>query len=137
MSTNKQSQYLLDIILPKDFRPTKNVPTDEEAKALYTLWKDAPNGTSAFALDNGNKKFLSGWKVKGLVSGIAEHIELTEKGRKLIVEMVTNEPNAFSKSSAVETNKIVKNSMKDKKEPEQKPFNLKKERQRHGNSDNK
>jgi hypothetical protein len=132
VKVKRESQFILDIILPKDFRPARSLPTDDEAKALYAMWKTSPNGRGKFSLREDDKKFLSSWKVKGLVSGIAENLELTEKGRKLIVEMVTNEPNAFSAnaqspsySELVRTKVAEKGAKPNRKEA----FNLRKMRE--------
>jgi hypothetical protein len=132
VSAKKESQFILDIILPRDFRPTKNLPTDDEAKALYAMWKTSPTGTGKFSLNDNDKKFLSSWKIKGLVSGIADSLELTEKGKKLIVEMVTNEPNAFTSSLVPSYSEVTrtKRAGKSGKTLGKEAFNLNKERKK-------
>jgi len=132
VSAKKESQFILDIILPKDFRPTRNMPTDDEAKALYAMWKTSPTGTGKFSLNDADKNFLSSWKIKGLVSGIANSVELTDKGKKLIVEMVTNEPNAFSSSMPPSYSEVTKTKCAEKsgKSMSKEAFNLNKERKK-------
>ena len=130
MSAKKKGQFILDIILPKDFRPAKSLPTDEEAKALYSMWKTSPTGTGRFSLkDDDSRRFLNAWKVKGLVSGISDNLELTERGRKLIVEMVTNEPNAFSSSARIPSYSEIVRVKTAEKEGKREAFNLRRRRE--------
>lgn len=100
MPTSKTSQFILDIIMPRPKMSDPSMPSDAEAGALYSLWKSSPPGTNTFSVPIEHRSMISAWKVKGLVDGMAEQLCLTDKGKKLIVEMVTNEPNAFSKKSA-------------------------------------
>ena len=94
------AQFVLDIILPKNMYSDPNTPTDSEATALYSLWKESPpGGVDRFIVPAQHKPLINAWKAKGLVHGFSDSLELTDKGRKLIIEMVTNEPNSFEKKA--------------------------------------
>jgi hypothetical protein len=129
----KTSQFILDIILPKTRRADPMQPTDDEAGALYSLWKNSPPGAASFSLPREQKHMLSAWKVKGLVDGMADQLRLTDRGRKLIIEMVTSEPNAFSKGTTLSYGDIrsKKRSENERRLMTRKAFNMK--RIRHAN----
>lgn len=100
MSSKKTSQFILDIVLPKEFKmDTRRGPNDVEANALYSLWKNSKPGQEAFEVPNEHKQHINGWKANGLVEGFSNGLKLTDKGRKMIIEMVTSEPNAFEKNA--------------------------------------
>lgn len=91
------AQSLFDIIFPKEARTNANL-SDGEASFLYTLWKSAPTGATSFQVPpNADRKHVTALKTKGYLSGFGEGIELTDQGKKIIVEMVTHEPNSFEK----------------------------------------
>lgn len=134
---SKESQYILDIILPKNFRPSRNLPTNEEASVLFSLWKRCP-GDLVFALNENEKKFMNAWKAKGLVSGMSDSLQLTDKGKHIIVEMVTNEPNSFDKNATSKKYSDIVEAKKTHNEKlTKKAFNLKEERmKRNAGKDN-
>ena len=91
------SQSLFDFIFPKTMRNQAGL-SDTEANALYTLWKNSPKGATRFAATEGiDSHSLVALKTKGYLVGFGNSLELTEKGKKIIVEMATHEPNAFEK----------------------------------------
>lgn len=92
------AQIILDIILPKEMMDP-NSPSDREAEALYTMWKSSPPGVETFSVPMEHKGLINQWKSKGLVSGFSDSLSLTDKGKSVIIEMVTSEPNAFEKSA--------------------------------------
>lgn len=90
-------QSLFDILFPKSLRIQVGL-TDAEANTLYSLWKGSPAGATTFIAQAGMEgKSLNALKTKGYLAGFGDSLELTEKGKKIIVEMVTHEPNAFEK----------------------------------------
>lgn len=105
---DKKAQIMLDIILPKHISLDPKAPSDTEAAALYKLWKGSPPGTESFRVPPGMIEHMSSWKIKGLVDGMSDGVVLTDKGRKLIIEMVTNEPNAFAKEAEAPRYSVVK-----------------------------
>lgn len=95
----KEAQSLFDLIFPKQMRVQAGL-SDDEASFLYNMWKTAPVGSTSFSVPpNADKKHVSALKVKGYLSGFGASTELTEKGKKVIVEMVTAEPNSFEKQA--------------------------------------
>lgn len=95
-----QGQSLLDFFLPKFHRDGPGI-TDTEAKALYSMWKSSPPGSKTFACA-GSEGVITPLQLKGYVSGGNNgEVALTERGRKVIIEMVTNEPNALDKKADV------------------------------------
>ena len=124
------AQLILDIILPKEFNMrTNGGPNDKEANALYDLWKGSPSGCDSFEVPDNNRHYINSWKASGLVEGFSGSLNLTDKGKKLIIEMVTNQPNSFSKEakapkySEVRAKKSMSNIKRASKE-ESKGFNL-------------
>ena len=94
------AQIILDIILPKEMKMhDPNNPSDREVEALYAMWKTSPPGANVFSVPVEHRGLINQWKAKGLVSGFSDSLSLTDKGKKVIIEMVTNEPNAFEKSA--------------------------------------
>lgn len=108
--------------------------SDAEATLLYSMWKNAPPGAKAFKVPAGaDNKYATGLKSKGYIVGFGDGLEITDKGRKVIVEMVTNEPNAFSKKASVPYSQLKKKASRPKQSlvkkasRESKPaFNLRK-----------
>jgi hypothetical protein len=140
----KEAQSLLDLILPKLYVDGA-ILTDTEASTLYRLWNESPTGARVFKTpSNLDSKSIFALKSKGYIAGYGESLELTDKGKKVLVEMVTNEPNAFEKKSDVSYSKIKAKhaNMRPRQafvkraslENEVKPFNLK--RQRNAGNDN-
>ena len=94
---DKSGQSLFDLVFPKNMRLQAGL-TDSEAQALYNLWKGSPIGTTKFAMgENIDKNQILALKTKGYLVGYGDNIQLTSKGKKVIVEMATHEPNAFEK----------------------------------------
>ncbi len=90
-------QSLFDILFPKSLRIQAGL-SDSEANTLYNLWKGSPAGSASLMVQAGmESSYLNGLKTKGYLTGSGASLELTEKGKKVIVEMVTHEPNAFEK----------------------------------------
>lgn len=105
METNAENtpdalaQSLFDLIFPKEMRIQAGL-TDEEASVIYSMWKNSPVGSKQFAIPPSvDRKHVSALKTKGYLAGFGTGIELTEKGRKVIVEMVTHEPNSLDKQA--------------------------------------
>ena len=137
----RKAQIMLDIILPKNIRLDSSSPSDVEASALYDMWRESPPGTNAFSVPKGMLRHINAWKTKGLVEGFSNSLALTDKGRKLINEMVTSEPNSFEKKasmpkySTIKAHKRLINSRRLKAASKQaKPFNLRRERDEGNNS---
>jgi hypothetical protein len=109
--------------------------SDAEAKLLYSMWREAPPGARAFSLPSGaDARYATALKSKGYVVGFGDNLEITEKGRKVIVEIVTNEPNAFSKKASLapysqirkKANGRPRQTHVKKASAEDRPFNLRK-----------
>lgn len=95
-----EAQSLFDLIFPKDMRAQIGL-SDAEAGVIYKMWKNSPPGAQQFAVPaETDRGIVSSLKTKGYVAGFGNGIELTEKGKKVIVEMVTHEPNSFEKHAA-------------------------------------
>lgn len=130
------AQSLFDLIFPKDMRVQAGL-TDEEASVIYGMWKNSPVGSKQFAISpEVDKKHISALKTKGYLAGFGSGIELTEKGRKVIVEMVTHEPNSLDKQAKEVAYSVVKAKVNKRpiqalvkkqasKTPETPSFNLK------------
>lgn len=131
----RKAQIMLDIILPKNIRMDSSSPSDVEASALYEMWKSSPPGTKEFMVPKTMVRHINAWKANGLVAGFSNSLSLTDKGKKLINEMVTSEPNSFDKRaskpkySSVKARKRQINSRKLKAASKQvRPFNLRRQR---------
>lgn len=133
----KIAQSLFDLLKPR-LKTENSYLSDEEAGMLYAMWKDAPPGSNVFPLPAGaDKRMVMALKSKGMLSGYGEALEITDKGRKVIIEMVTNERNAFEKKSETISYNAIKQKAKNKsrtglrkhagKRSETKPFNLREE----------
>jgi hypothetical protein len=97
---------LLDYLFP-NLATNGVILTDDEASALYRIWNDSPPGSFKFRTPMSvDKRSLTALKSKGYITGYGDALELTERGRKVLVEMVTNEPNAFEKKSEISYSKI-------------------------------
>lgn len=106
----KAAQSLFDIVFPKSLRVQAGL-TDAEANVIYNLWKGSPAGVTQFVLpEDVDRRLVNALKVKGYLAGISSGLELTERGKKVIVEMVTHEPNSFEKHA----NEISYNALKNK-----------------------
>ena len=99
-STNdgsKDAQSIFDILFPKSLRMQASL-SDSEANLLYRLWKNSPVGTNKFAVnEESDQKIIASLKVKGFLAGFSGALEFTDKGKKIIVEMVTHQPNGFDR----------------------------------------
>ena len=101
-----EAQSLFDVIFPKEKRQQVGL-TDSEAGFIYDMWKNTPVGTTTFSVPKEvNKSMVNALKAKGYLVGYGASIELTERGKKIIVEMATHEPNAFSKKGEVSYSEI-------------------------------
>jgi hypothetical protein len=87
---------------------------DDEASLLYDIWKSAPPGSKVFAAPQGiDQRKVLALKAKGFIAGFGDRLELTERGRRIVVEMVTHEPNAFEvKQASMTYSEIKKNGCK-------------------------
>ena len=94
---NKKAQVFLDIIMPSLILNDPDMPTNEEARSLYDMWKCSEPGHSKFSCDN--MSMVNAWKTKGLVDGISEELTLTQKGRRVLMDMAIGEPNQFEKKA--------------------------------------
>lgn len=147
----KESQFMFEIYFPREMMDGFGI-TDKEANFLYKLWKESSPGTKKFTSKKADNDVLIGLKSKGYVVG-GEEFEFTEKGQKIIVEMVTNEPNSFSKKSNTSStvsysgikskqaaNRREKQAFTKKKHananPSSEPFNLRKESLKNMRSNN-
>jgi len=134
-----------DIWVLRPMRSSSYGLTDEEANALYAMWKATPSGVKT--LDPvGDEKVIRALKSKGYLSVLGGPLELTEKGRKIIVEMVTHEPNALQKDSQMPAYSEIKGSQRrakqtftgrvkkraDKEDEEARSFNLRRQRREAG-----
>ena len=82
---------------------------DDEATLLYNIWKASPPGSNVFAPPNGSdERKVMALKAKGFISGFGNRLEMTEKGRRIVVEMVTHEPNAFEVKQAMSSYSDIK-----------------------------
>lgn len=119
------------------YRPYGKGPilTDDEAQTLYNLWKTSKPGERKFV--PASKGEIVALKAKGYLAGTTE-VELTDRGRKVIVEMVTREPSILEKSSdpppyskikAMAKRRPRQSFIEKKAGLESKPFNLKSQRQ--------
>jgi hypothetical protein len=139
-----EAQSLLDLIMPRLYIDATRL-SDTEASTLYKLWNSSPTGARAFRVPEGiDSRTIFALKTKGYVSGFGDSLELTDKGRKILVEMVTNEPNALEKKSEISYSKIQekkahqrpRQSLVKRASAEVKKYNLSRSRKNAGN-DNK
>lgn len=143
-SMEKTSQFLLELLVPMNylnsFQGSFSVD-DKEAAFLYNLWKESSPGTNRFKLADKDINLVTGLKNKGYISSSGTSLEFTDKAKKIIIEMVTNEPNALEKNSASLSYSKIKDKSAAKKRSgsqaflkkkasrdEIKPFNLKEEK---------
>lgn len=95
----KAQQSLFDLIFPKQQRQQAGL-SDDEAGLIYQMWKNAPTGAQSFVVPaDADSRTVFALKEKGYLFGMGPGLELTDKGKKVIVEMVTHEPNAFLKQA--------------------------------------
>jgi hypothetical protein len=92
----KEAQLFFEIIFPRGMIENYGI-SDAEANLLYSLWKEASPGTTKFKQGSDNTA-LVGLKSKGYIINQGDGLEITDKGKKVIREMVTNEPNSFAKA---------------------------------------
>lgn len=112
---DKLSQSLFDIIFPQQMRQQIGL-TDKEAGVLYSMWKDSPVGADRFSSNDIDGKTMNSLKIKGYLAGFGDGVELTEKGKKIIVEMVTHEPNALDKKASNVQYSSIKNKTQRQKQ---------------------
>jgi len=94
-----EAQSLFDFFSPKAKQMI--LLTDEEATFLYNLWKQgASNSLEVIA---SNSKCINALKTKGYLAGFGSGLEITPRGKKVIVEMVMHEPNSFDKKGQMPT----------------------------------
>lgn len=103
---NKESQSIFELIR---MFPTRREPgiSDTEADALYKLWLGASPGSSKIKASS-DIKDLRSLIAKGYIRQSGVGMEITDKGRQIIVEMVTHAPNALDKSATMPTYKDIK-----------------------------
>ena len=103
-----EAQSLFDLIFPKEMRLQAGL-SDQEAGLIYNMWKNSPVGSTQFSIPaEVDRKIVSSLKTKGYLSGFGNGIELTEKGKTVIVEMVTHEPNSLDKQAKEVSYSVVK-----------------------------
>jgi hypothetical protein len=99
---------------------------DKEASFLYGLWKESSPGTNKFKISNKDAGLISNLKKKGYISSSGDNLEFTDKAKKIIIEMVTNEPNALEKNSASLSYSKIKDKNASKKRSSNQAFLKKK-----------
>lgn len=98
LQTPLHESQLLRIVIPmQQYDPM--ALTDAEADFLYAMWKGAAPGSKVFSSKGMDTGHIFRLKDKGYLQGPGQDVELTAKGKKLIIEMVTNEPNSFLKQA--------------------------------------
>jgi hypothetical protein len=121
------------VLIPRGSGQQANLLTDEEADTLYGMWKSAPPGNKRFQAPYGKARAIQSLKAKGYVTGM-DDVELTERGRKIIVEMATREPNALDRRAMPAYSDMQKSAKRarqtftgkrTKTAGDQRPFNLK------------
>lgn len=93
----RQSQSIMDVLrmLPMLYLKTRKLPvTDEQASALYSMWLNAPPGQNVLTADAGDDN-IKALAAGGFVRVSGAGVEITDKGRKVICEMVTHAPNSL------------------------------------------
>ena len=103
----KKSQFM-DILLIRKIMDNFTL-SDSEAKALYDSWKNTNPGSKYLDANAIGEKHLSSLNKKRFIERKAEGFVLTEEGRKVIIEMVTNQPNAFDKKAQPPAYSEIKN----------------------------
>jgi hypothetical protein len=131
-----EGQFMFEIFLPREMFDQLGL-NDKEADVLYKMWKDSSPGSKKYSANNADSAAIVGLKTKGYVVGSGNELEFTEKGKKIIREMVTSEPNSFDKNSKSLSYSGIKNkSAKRQRQtftkhadnaPKTEPFNLRKE----------
>jgi len=91
----KEGQFM-DILLLRNIMESFSL-SDAEAKALYKGWEETPPGSKVLDAMAIGEKYLPALNKKKYIERKADGFVLTERGRKVIIEMVTNQPNAFEK----------------------------------------
>jgi hypothetical protein len=98
VSPRKESQFM-DILLVRRMLENYTL-SDSEAKALYEAWEKTPPGSRYLDSSIMGDKYVASLNKKRYIERRAEGFVLTEHGRKVIIEMVTNQPNAFDKKAS-------------------------------------
>lgn len=106
--TNKESQFF-ELIRITPMRRGLAL-SDDEARALYELWAKAPPGSSTIMADAKDKSMRT-LVSKGYVRTSPDGVEITDKGREVIVEMVTHVPNALDKGAKMPSYKEIKSKI--------------------------
>jgi len=98
VAPTKEGQFM-DILLVR--RMIDNyMLSDSEAKVLYEAWANTPPGSKILDSKSIGDKYLSSLNKKRYIERKADGFVLTEEGRKVIIEMVTNQPNAFDRKAS-------------------------------------
>lgn len=131
VSMGRQSQFM-DILLIRRL-VEQHAISDSEAKALYEAWKQSPPGSKVLDANRLGEKYLSSLNRKKYISQNGDKFILTEQGRKVIIEMVTNQPNAFEKDPQPPSYSEIKKKASDVRKKAQRrgrkmSFNLKEAR---------
>ena len=92
----------------------QNRISDDEALALYNAWRDTPPGEDIVADGSSMRTLVSkGFlKPRGRQEGTASKFALTQEGRMILVEMVTNLPNALTPDAEMPTYSKIKSRAK-------------------------
>lgn len=88
----------LNVFILRKFMDSVGGISDQEANSLYSAWKSTDPGSSKLKAGL-SESHVSSLRAKGYVTVQPDGVELTDKGRKIIIEMVTNAPNSFSKDA--------------------------------------
>lgn len=137
MDKNKvEAQSIMDLLrmLP---RFVEYPISDKEAATLYDMWQKAPPGQDALIanISDADSKVMAALLNKGYIKQSGPALAITDKGRKIIVEMVTSAPNALDKKAKMPTYRQIKTKTarsssqtftKRASQNKSEPFNLKK-----------
>lgn len=83
--------------LPDFFFNKKNRVTDDEAATLYKIWASSPPGQDIVAEGSTVNNLVTKGLIKprGLQEGSGSRYSLTQEGRIILIEMVTNLPSVL------------------------------------------
>jgi len=98
--------FLANLGLESSFTPTpapKNVVTasNKDAHALYALWERGFQSNGKFDIAKTidastlTSREITRLKTMGLVTGNSDKVQITERGKKVLVTMTLSEPNNF------------------------------------------
>jgi hypothetical protein len=103
----KEGQFM-DILLVRRMLENYTL-SDSEARVLYEAWEKTPPGSKVLDAKSIGDKYLASLNKKKYIEHRVDGFVLTEEGRKVIIEMVTNQPNAFDKKASPPSYSQIKN----------------------------